>query len=295
MAQRFSATNLDLSRINRATLWPERSFEDVVQRRIADFKARLDAAGFEYDVEALESDPGVYILQSGAYRELVKSYEIDDAQAAVLLAFATGNFLDKLGDLHATPRQEGETDDRYRARIQLAPEAFSNAGTLGGYLYHAVSASPLVKDVGITVVDKGTRDVGVELTILSSEGTGEPTDDLMKIVRARLFQDNVRLTTDNLMIRPARVVIYDVSATLHMLPGPDPLTIRNNATVALQRMAARYKRVGGDIPASAISAALYTEGVDRVDMQAPLQDVTTLRFQAPHLGTVTLKTVITGG
>ncbi len=289
---RFSSSNLDLSRINRATLWPERSFEDVVQRRIADFKARLDAAGFDFDVESLESDPGIVLLQSGAYRELVKSYEIDDAQAAVLLAFATGNFLDKLGDLHATPRQEGETDDRYRARIQLAPEAFSNAGTLGGYLYHAVSASPLVKDVGISVVNKGTNDVGVELVILSSVGNGEPSDDLMQIVRARLLQDDVRLTTDNLIVRPARVVTFDVSASLRIRPGPDPLTIRNNALAALQRMAARYKRVGGDIPASAVSAALYTDGVDRVDMQAPAADVTTLRFQAPHLRNITLKTVV---
>lgn len=292
---RFSSSNLDLSRVNRSTLWPARSFEEVLQLRIADFKERLDAAGFQYDVESLESDPGIYLLQSGAYRELLKSYEIDDAQAAVLLAFATGAFLDKLGDQHATPRQEGESDDRYRARIQLAPEAFSNAGTLGGYLYHAVSASPLVKDVGITVVDKGTNDVGVELTILSSVGTGEPSDDLMQIVRARLLQDDIRLTTDNVIVRPARVVTYDVTAVLRILPGPDPLTIRNNALTALQRMAARYKRVGGDIPASAISAALYTDGVDRVDMTLPAADVTTLRFQAPHMGNVALKTAVSDG
>jgi len=283
---------LDLSRVDRAALWPGHSFAEIEQARLTEFKERMAAVGLPFDVELLQTDPSRILQQSGGYRELLALYGIDDAQANVLLAFARGSFLDRLGDQHGTARLDGETDDRYRARIQLAPEAFSNAGTPGGYIYHAVSSSALVRDVGLHVVNKGTRDVGVEAVILSSVGTGEPSDDLMRLVRQRLYADDVRLATDNLMVRAAKVVQYDVTATLQLRQGPDPTLIRTNATTALQAAANRYKRVGGDVPASALSAALYVAGVERVDMPAPLADVTTLRFQAAHLRTVTIKTEV---
>lgn len=288
---RFSATALDLSRVNRAALWPEHSFAQIEIARLADLKTRFTAAGVPFDVEMLESDPSRVLQQSSGYRELLVRGAIDDAQAAVLLAFATGPFLDRLGDSH-TARADGETDDRYRARIQLAPEAFASAGTPGGYIYHAVSASPLVRDVGLTVVNKATMDVGVEITILSSAGNGEPSDDLMRLVRQRLLADDVRLATDNLMVRAAKVIQYDVSAVLQLRTGPDPALIRANAITALRAAAERYKRVGGDVPRNALEAALYVAGVERVVMAAPTADVSTLRFEAAHLRTATITTEV---
>ena len=292
MTSRFSATALDLSRVNRSALWPEHSFAQIEIARLADLKARFTAAGVPFDVEMLESDPSRILQQSSGYRELLVRGAIDDAQAAVLLAFASGHFLDRLGDLHGTARAEGEADDRYRARIQLAPEAFSSAGTPGGYIYHAVSASPLVRDVGLTVVNKATWDVGVEITILSSAGNGEPTDELMRLVRQRLLADEVRLATDNLMVRAAKVVPYDVTAVLQLRTGPDPALIKANATTALQSAGERYKRVGGDVPRNALEAALYVAGVERVVMAAPAADVSTLRFEAAHLRTATITTEV---
>lgn len=289
---RFSATSLDLSRVDRSELFPTLSFEGMLSERLDDLKARFTAAGIPFDVEMLETDPGVILQQSSGFRELLVRQAIYDAQANVLLAFARGPFLDRLGDQHGTARMEGETDDRFRARIQLAPEAFATAGTPGGYIYHAVSVSTDVRDVGLTVVNKGTLDVGVELAILSATGTGEPTDDLMRAVRRRLLSDNIRLATDNLMVRGARIVEYDVSATLHLRPGPDPMVIRANAEAALVAMADRYKRIGGDVPLNAISAALYVAGVDRVVLAAPTADIVTLRFQAAHLRNVTIRTVV---
>lgn len=292
MTSRFSATALDLSRVDRAALWPEHSFAQIEAARMADLVARFEAAGIEYDVEALQTDSSRILHQSGGYRELLLAQGIDDAQAAVLLAFASGPFLDRLGDLHGTARAEGESDDRYRARIQLAPEAFASAGTPGGYIYHAVSASPLVRDVGLTVVNKATMDVGIEITILSSAGNGEPSDELMRLVRQRLLDDAVRLATDNLMVRAARVIQYDVSAALQLRAGPDPALIRTNATKALQAAADRYKRVGGDVPRNALEAALYAAGVERVVMATPAADVSTLRFEAAHLRTATITTEV---
>lgn len=289
---RFSAVSLDLSTVDRTALWAERSFAALLDARMTDLKARFDQAGIPYDVQALETDPAKYQAESAAYRELLLRYAIDDGQADVLLAFSHGQFLDRLGDRLGVVRLAGESDDRLRARIQLAPEALAS-GTLGGYLYQAVTADLRVRDVGIAVVNKGTRDVGVELTILSTEGTGEPTDALMRIVRTRLYADNIRLTTDNLMVRACKVLPYNVAATLRMRRGPDPVLVKANATAALAAAADRMKRVGGDVPASALSAALYTAGVDRVTMAAPLADLAPLRFQAAHMAAQALTVEVT--
>ena len=77
---RFSATALDLSRVNKADLWPAHSFEAIRAARIADLKARLDAAGVPYDVDTLETDPGVVIQETGGFRELLTKQAIDDAR-----------------------------------------------------------------------------------------------------------------------------------------------------------------------------------------------------------------------
>lgn len=289
---RFSASSLDLSRLDRAAMWPVRSFQDILDARMYDLKALFIANGIDYDVDALETDPSKYLQESSAYRELLIRNAIDDAQAAVLLAFATGIYLDRLGELHGTARATGELDERYRARIQLAPEAFSSAGTTGGYLYHVMSVSTEVRDVAVNVIDKGTRDVSVEITVLSTTGTGEPSAALMRAIQDRLEADDIRLTTDSLRIRPARIINYDLTARLTVGRGPDPGAIQAIAATSLQTVANRYKRVGGDVPFNALSAALYVPGVERVTMAEPTSDVVTLRFQAAHLLNVALSTEV---
>ena len=291
---RFSATALDLSRVNKADLWPAHSFEAIRAARIADLKARLDAAGVPYDVDTLETDPGVVLQEASGYRELLTKQAIDDAQQQVLLAFGFGEWLDRLGDLHGTARLPGESDDRYRTRIQLAPEAFPATGTPGGYIYHASTVSTDVRDVGLTVLRRGTPDVMVELTVLAKDGEGVPPEDLITAVRERIYADDVKLLTDVIVVRPAVVLKYDVSATLYVKAGPDPTIARTLALSALNSTADRYKRLGGGIPRNAIDVALYVPAVERVVVDTPAADLMAQRYQALHLRSATIKTVVLG-
>lgn len=295
---RFSAATLDLSRIDRATVFPTLSFEAIREARMADLKARLTAAGIPYDVESLETDPGAILQQSSGYRELLASAAIQDATASVLLAFAVGPHLDRLGDAVRCERLDGESDERYRARIQLAPEAMSTAGTLGGYLYHATKVSTAVRDVGIAVISPRTDDAAVEITVLSTEGTGAPSGDLIAAVRAAVCANDVKLLTDAVIVRGAKVVEYDLKVTLQHLRGPDPAMIRSLAQASLATAANRYKRVGGDVPLSALIAAVHVAGVERAAVEVVSQpyrfaDVETLRFQAAHLRSAIINTVLT--
>lgn len=293
---RFSATALDLSRVDRKALWPGRSFQDILDERLVDLKGRYAEINLPWNVERLQTDSGVRLQRTGAYREELTGQAIDDAQASVLLAYAGGAFLDRLGDQHGTARLPGESDERYRARIQIAPEAFASAGTLGGYLFWATSVDtgaeePEVRDVAVTVINPGTADVGVEVTILSTQGDGTPSVDLMNAVRATLFRDDVKPLTTALTVRPAKILPYDYAATLYHRPGPDPQLLKTQAEAAVRAVADTYKRVGGDVPMNALDAKAYVGGVERI-VPAPGQPATieTLRFQAAHLGAVTITT-----
>lgn len=298
---RFTATSLDLSRIDRASVFPALSFLAIKDERLADLKARLSAIGVDYNVEMLESDPGVIQQEPSAFRELLTRQAIQDAQADVLLAFSSGAFLDRLGELHGTARAViipalggapavMEGDDRYRARIQLAPEAFAATGTPGGYIYHAISASADILDVGLTVIGRGRADVVIEIVILSRIGTGEPTAELLDLVRSRLLRDDIKQLTDVIRVRGAVAVPYDVRARLRIRRGPDPAVIRQNATAAVRAMAERYTRLQGGVPESAIVAALHVAGVDSVALAAPAGGITTQRWQFGRLNRVDLIT-----
>ncbi len=293
---RFTASQLDLSTLDPSSLFTPLTFEGIRAARIADLQARLTAAGWAYDVTALESDPGIYLQETGAYRELLTSQTIRDAQLSTLLAFAQGPFLDQFGIGQQTLRATVtpavldangnivtpavmESDARYRARIQLAPEAYSATGTPGGYIYYAMGASALVADCGLAVLNRGTPDVMVELTIMSSNNGGVPTPDILTAVQTAVLADDVKLLTDVISIRAAQPVAYSVAATLNILPGPDPTLIQSNALAALNAMAAKYQRLSGGVPLSAIIAALSVAGVDSVVVQAPAASIATQRFQ----------------
>ena len=195
---RFSAPSLDLSRIDRRTIFPALSFAAILDARMELLRSELAARGIAYDTGHLETDLGRIQERPPAYREWQTEIHIQDATASVLLAFATGLRLDRLGDAVRTQRlplvenprpyveapEDWEPDDRYRARIQLAPEALSTAGTRGAYLHHAASASAHIRDVALRVVRRGTPDVGVEVTVLGPDGA--PDAALMGLVRERL-------------------------------------------------------------------------------------------------------------
>ncbi len=109
------------------------------------------------DTLGLETEPLTILLEAFAYRETLLRALVNDKARAVLLAYATGPDLDHLGALFATFRMGRvpatdnapavlESDDRFRRRIQLAPEACSCAGPSGAYIYYALTLAPSIVD-----------------------------------------------------------------------------------------------------------------------------------------------------
>ncbi|MNG64075.1 Baseplate J-like protein [compost metagenome] len=287
---------IDLSRLPAPLVIEELSFEALFEQN----KARLIALypeGAERDAITrtlqLESEPLVKLLQEFAYRELLLRQRVNQAALAGMVAFSQRSDLDQLGAnnnverLVVTPADDTaippvpavmESDSDFRLRIPAAFEGMSVAGPTGAYEFHAVSADGRVADASAI----SPSPANVTITVLSREGDGTASDDLLTIVDKALNSEEIRPVADRLLIQSASIVKYQVDAALYLLPGPEAAPVMENARARLVEYISQQRRLGRDIRRSAIYAALHAEGVQRVELATPLEDVVLDRTQAAY-------------
>lgn len=261
---RFTA--IDLSAMTPPDIIETLDYETIVTDMRDDLVARFPAI---IGVIDLESEPARKLIEAFAYRELLLRARINDSARAVLLASSYGSNLDHLGALFATARQEDETDDRFRRRIQLAPEAFSVAGPKGAYQYHALTVAPWARDVSAVMTAPGT----VRVTMLKEGADPVPTAAELQSVLIALRDDAVRPLTDVVQVLAPHVVPVTIDARLMLYPGPDGTLVQTRATVALSEWLERNRMLGMNLRRSAIFARLHQEGVHSVELVAPAEDV----------------------
>lgn len=240
---------------------------------------------------ALESEPIVKLLQENAYRELMLRQWVNEAARAVMVAFATGSDLDQLGANVDTPRlvitpaddttlpptpAVMESDSEYRVRLPQAFEGISVAGPSGAYEYHGRAADGRVADVKAISPSPAC----VTISVLSREGNGTASADLLAVVASALNDENVRPVGDRVTVQSATIVKYVIEAVLYLYPGPEAVTIQAAAEAKLKRYITAQHRLGRDIRLSAIYAALHVEGVQRVELKKPLADIVLNTTQA---------------
>lgn len=241
----------------------------------------------------LESEPLVKLLQENAYRELILRQRINEAAKANMVAWATGSDLDQLGANNGVTRLTlraadnstipptaavMESDDNFRMRIAAAFEGLSVAGPSGAYEYHAKSADGRVADVSAT----SPAPAEVVITVLSREGDGTAPADLLTIVANALNDEDVRPVADRVRVQAAAIVDYRVDATLYLYPGPEAEPVRTAAEAKLIAFINAQSRLGRDIRQSALYAALHVEGVQRVELAQPTEDVVLDKTQAAY-------------
>lgn len=293
----FTAINLD--RLPPPIIIEQPDFESIFAAR----KARLiELAPDLAPALELESEPLVKLLQEDSYRELILRAAVQDAGAGNLLAFAAGAVLDHLAAFYGVARQviqEAdasvsppveellEDDARLRSRVQLAPEGFTTAGSLGSYTFWALSSSPLVKDVAI--LETATPGE-VRIVVLSTEGDGEPDAALLAQVDATT--EPRRPLTDHVLVEAATVQDYTVRATLTLYDGPDAELVRLASVAAVEAFVDEHHRLGHDITIAGLHAALYREGVQDIDIITP---AATLVIDGDTAAKCTQVTVTVGG
>lgn len=267
-------SGLDLSALPAPDVLEPLDFEVVYQEGLDTFRGYM---GDNWSAP-LESDPVVKLLEVGAYNKVGNRARVNDAAKAMLLAHAIGSDLDQLGANVNLPRlviqaedrlavppvpEVKEQDDPYRERIQLAFEGLTTAGPRNSYILHARNASGLVMDASA----ESPSPCCVTVTVLSSEGEGVASPELLATVAAELDDEDVRPLADFVTTQSAQIIRYRVDAILHMnSAGPEADASLAEATRRLAKWINPRKRLGVEVARSAVDAQVHVAGVSRVEL-----------------------------
>ncbi|QTL34086.1 baseplate assembly protein [Pseudoalteromonas viridis] len=264
-------TAIDLSRLAPPAVIEPLNYDEIRQALMSAITERLP------EHTLLASDPAVKVLEVAAYRELLLRQRINDAAQAVMLAFAAGSNLDHLGALFGVARSQGESDERYRARIPLSLESHSMAGTNGAYQFQAMSADPRVRDVHVASNTPGV----VEVTVLTELGADQAA--VQAAVSAHLNHEDVRPLTDQVQVTVTRPTSVVVDAHIYLNPGVNETQVRLAIDTAMDDFNRAHTRLGKEIPHSAIIDMLHQGGVRKIKLLSPSDDIVPEATQAVSL------------
>lgn len=276
-----------MSTLNRVDL-SSLPFPNVLEQ--LDFEAELLACKQELisrDPELanaleFESEPLVKLLQTFAYRFLLKGGHINAKAKALMLAYATKADLDHLAanrgvfrktiiaaQPNANPPIEAvmELDEDLRRRTHLQPESMA-AGSIGAYQFWGLSAHGHVKDISVETPEEGYVDIWVQSHI-------DPIapQSLLDIVDQTLEAGTRRPFTDKVNFKAATPQEWSLNATLVLFPGPDSAVVLAAAEADANIYIEQISSLGYDITRSGLFRALHQGGVQNVILNSPLADI----------------------
>lgn len=275
----MSSTRIDLSALPFPNVLETLDFEAELQA----CKAEVIARDPELE-EALnfESEPMVKLLQTFAYRTLLKTGQINEKAKALMLAYAKGSDLDHLAanrdvyrktiieaNPNANPPTEAvmEEDEDLRRRVQLQPESMS-AGSEGCYQFWGLSAHGHVKDISVTSPTEGV----VEIWVQSHVDEVAP-QSLLDIVDQTITPGKRRPFTDKVYVKASTPWEWTLNADLILFPGPDSEVVLKAAEEAVLEYSKLVNSQGYDVTRSALFKALHQGGVQNVILNSPAADI----------------------
>jgi phage-related baseplate assembly protein len=230
-------TVIDLSQLPAPDIVETLDYEALLQEYYAEFTAKDPS----YDA-LLESDPAMILLQVAAYREIWLRNRINEAAKANLLAYAMGSDLDQKAAGYGVSRLIGEDDERLRYRCQISLEGYSTAGSVGAYIFHALSASVKVKSVDVRRPTPGV----VAVTVLSIEGEGTPSE------RETLMDIEVKLEGNAVVLdgkHITQLVVKEVSGNITYTEDIDYVFDIDNSLL--------LRTIGSAIPENSVLVLSY--------------------------------------
>lgn len=283
-----SSTAIDLSQLPEPAIVEQIDFETILAAGLQDYYDRMDSTGVEY-TKLRESDPAYKLAEVFAFREMLARQRANDSAKAVLLAYASGTDLEhKAAEKNlerrliseATPTAAAiyETDSSLRKRIQLAPEGYTTAGSEGSYLFHGMNADVRVKDIEPVSPDKGIA----AIYVLSTEGDGTASEELINIVDQALNKKIIRPLTDDVQVYSASIIQYRVEAVLEIENGPDKNIVLQDAITEVKKYVDSVHKLNTKVSMTGISSALQRKGVVDVDLISPLSKIEPVSGQAAY-------------
>lgn len=163
---------------------------------------------------------------------------------------------------------DDETDERYKERIIMAPEAYSTAGSYGAYRYWAMSAHQSIVDVAVRGPTEGEENGHVALYPLTEQGL--PSQPILALVEQAVSSETRRPLCDTVLVRPPVRVAYQIRAALTFFAHADRGDAMERASQALHAyVSQRQRTLGADQVPEQITGVLQVPGVYRTALMTP--------------------------
>lgn len=194
------------------------------------------------------------------------------------------------------------TDDDFFDLMKASQDALSTAGPMGGYIYHAKSASGQIEDV---VANSPTPGV-VNLYAIMTDGT-IATEETKNAMLAACNAEERRPLTDMVVAADPEEVEYDIAFTWYLTRDSTKSAAEIGRLVneaVEQYKAWQSGKLGRDINPDHLRSLLLDTGIKRAVLTAPefkaLEDgkpknTTRIADQAPQIAKVRSVTIISGG
>lgn len=301
---------IDLSKLPMPSLVEDLDFEAIYAGKLdrfktlwPDYEAALESDPVVKLLELSAYDEMMYRARvNDAGRASFLAYaggaDLDNRAAD----FGVQRLLIQAADPEASPPIDAiwEDDERLRYRAQMALEGLSVAGSRGAYLFHALSASADIADASVdsptfhvaelspdlrqrlpagAIVLACNYSAGVDaplpgdvvVTVLPKPGI--EAAPLLERVSAALSADDVRPLTDRPRVQAGQPQPFAVVATIEPEDGPDADVVLSSARVKLEEALTAARKLAGEVPRSAIFAALHVPGVRRAELAQPTTDI----------------------
>ena len=242
----------------------------------------------------IETKDGLFIFQTTS-DTILKTGELSvEVESVCETAGAGGNNyiigsinnlitpLSYISTVENTTISSGGADDEdagsLRERIRQAPEKFSNAGSRGAYRYHTLSAHQSITDVEILSPSPGV------VNIYPLTENGNPTEEVLEIVRKYYEKDGIRPLTDYVQVLSPEKVLFSINAIIWLFKDADFNSVQTTINAKLEE----YKKLlssklGKSVIRTQIIAILNgVYGVFKVDLQTP-NDIELQKYQWAEL------------
>ncbi len=225
----------------------------------------------------LPVDPVPRALMVKAYLDILAQQQLNELVLAVLPAYATGANLDHVAlrygvqRLVVTPATDDadavyEDDESLRRRMLISPEGDSAGGSEGWYLSHVLSADSRVKDAVVT----SPNPTEILITVLSTEGNGTASAELLGIVETAVNEQYTRVLGDLITVQSAEIIEFSLDATLTYYPVTAHDVILQTIDTEWAKFRSDSEKIGHSITRSAVDSVLHQQGVFNVDIATVL-------------------------
>jgi phage-related baseplate assembly protein len=179
-----------------------------------------------------------------------------------------------------------EDDERFRERIRLSIERFTNAGSRQAYIYHTLSAHQDIEDVEVYSPAPGQVKV-----IFTVKGGNIPDASMLSLVQDYLSSERVRPLTDQVLVSAPQVVYYDIDLTFYVnkKDAPKLSFIQSAVEKAVNDFIVWTKaKIGRDILPEELIRLVKQAGAYRVDLALPAKQELTIE-QIAHAQNVSIR------